>query len=430
MKKLFIIHTINKENKIENKELLCCKDKKEIENNCPPLKFSEEHSNMSNSAPSTIISIEDSRKPLNFFSLETTSFNINEASNKNDENPQTNDFLCKKKKLHFDILKDSDNSTNISSLSIDNSLNKQLDKNGIFEVNDAENVKKIKNIKKKKSFYNEGRWSFEEHKKFIEALVEYRKNWKNMQIYIGTRSSSQVRSHAQKFLLKLKTIENKNLNFDFKNSKIKNLNDVIEEIIRKKENNNNEKKYIIDILIELSLTISNENSRLSINKKKIKCSKGNSKINIKNHLPNNIREDNKKDIINMNKINFSSLNEEKLEELKNGEENKKFKLVNNMKIKDRKKNIINKDKTNTSKDEKDKLLGTEANINLVEEEPIFFNDDFYCNSNKRLIIDDGVAFYVDDSEFFNYNNISQRIKDYYYHTSYESSYLFNKYFFC
>jgi len=112
-------------------------------------------------------------------------------------------FCAKKKKLHFDILKDSDNSTNISSLSIDNSLNKQLDKNGIFEVNDAENVKKIKKIKKKKSFYNEGRWSFEEHKKFIEALVEYRKNWKNMQIYIGTRSSSQVRSHAQKFLLKL-----------------------------------------------------------------------------------------------------------------------------------------------------------------------------------------------------------------------------------
>ena len=430
MKKLFVIHTINKKNKKENKELLCCKDKKEIENNCPPLKFSEEHSNMINSSPSTINSFEDYRKSLNFFSLETASFNINEESNKNDENPQTNDFLCKKKKLHFDLAKDnSDNSTNISSLSIDNSLNKKIEKNEIFEVNDTENVKKLKNIKKKKSFYNEGRWSFEEHTKFIEALVEYRKNWKNMQIYIGTRSSSQVRSHAQKFLLKLKTIENPKFNFDFKNSKIKNLNDIIEEIIRKKENNNYEKKHIIDILIDLSLTISNENSRLSINKKKTKCSKEDSKINIENHLPNNISQDNKKDIINMNKIKFSSLNEGKLEELKNGEENKENKLVNNMKIKERKKNIINKDKTNTSKEEKDKSLGTETNINLVEEEPILFNDDFYCNSNKRLVIDDGVAFYVNDSEIFNYNNISQRIKDYYYHTNYESSYLFNKYFF-
>ncbi len=52
--------------------------------------------------------------------------------------------------------------------------------------------------------YNTGRWTEKEHKKFIEAILLYGNEWKRVQQYISTRSSTQARSHAQKFFLRLK----------------------------------------------------------------------------------------------------------------------------------------------------------------------------------------------------------------------------------
>ena len=48
-----------------------------------------------------------------------------------------------------------------------------------------------------------GRWTREEHAKFIEALELYGKNWKKVQLHVGTRSTTQARSHAQKYFAKL-----------------------------------------------------------------------------------------------------------------------------------------------------------------------------------------------------------------------------------
>ena len=48
-----------------------------------------------------------------------------------------------------------------------------------------------------------GRWTSEEHKKFIEALKKYGKQWKKVEDYIQTRSGAQIRSHAQKYFLKI-----------------------------------------------------------------------------------------------------------------------------------------------------------------------------------------------------------------------------------
>lgn len=48
-----------------------------------------------------------------------------------------------------------------------------------------------------------GRWTSEEHKKFIEALKKYGKQWKKVEEYIQTRSGAQIRSHAQKYFLKI-----------------------------------------------------------------------------------------------------------------------------------------------------------------------------------------------------------------------------------
>lgn len=56
-----------------------------------------------------------------------------------------------------------------------------------------------------KEEFNSGRWNEEEHKKFIEAILLYGNEWKRVQQYIKTRSSTQARSHAQKFFIRLKT---------------------------------------------------------------------------------------------------------------------------------------------------------------------------------------------------------------------------------
>lgn len=50
--------------------------------------------------------------------------------------------------------------------------------------------------------YISGRWSSEEHSKFLKALELYGKNWKKIKEYIHTRSTSQIRSHAQKYFIK------------------------------------------------------------------------------------------------------------------------------------------------------------------------------------------------------------------------------------
>jgi len=48
-----------------------------------------------------------------------------------------------------------------------------------------------------------GRWTKEEHQRFVEAIKVHGKNWKKVEESVGTRTGAQIRSHAQKFFLKL-----------------------------------------------------------------------------------------------------------------------------------------------------------------------------------------------------------------------------------
>lgn len=48
-----------------------------------------------------------------------------------------------------------------------------------------------------------GRWTEAEHKRFLEGLRLYKKDWRMIEEHIGTRTCSQIRSHAQKFFLRL-----------------------------------------------------------------------------------------------------------------------------------------------------------------------------------------------------------------------------------
>ena len=51
---------------------------------------------------------------------------------------------------------------------------------------------------------NNGRWTKDEQKRFAEAVLKYGNDWKNIQNFVASRNITQVRSHAQKFLMKLK----------------------------------------------------------------------------------------------------------------------------------------------------------------------------------------------------------------------------------
>ena len=80
-------------------------------------------------------------------------------------------------------------------------------------LNSAANNKKSSKIKT-------GRWTRDEHFRFLEALKLYGKEWKHVQLHVETRSSTQARSHAQKFFVKLqkknKTLEEFLQNLDLK----------------------------------------------------------------------------------------------------------------------------------------------------------------------------------------------------------------------
>lgn len=51
--------------------------------------------------------------------------------------------------------------------------------------------------------HNQGKWTNDEHKMFLEGLTKFGKNWNQIQKYVKTRSCPQTRSHAQKFFRKL-----------------------------------------------------------------------------------------------------------------------------------------------------------------------------------------------------------------------------------
>ena len=75
-----------------------------------------------------------------------------------------------------------------------------------------------------------GRWKFKEHIQFLEGLDKYGSNWKKICPLIKTRTPNQVRSHAQKFFLKLKQVKDEQLGIDFTSDNINSIRDMINNI--------------------------------------------------------------------------------------------------------------------------------------------------------------------------------------------------------
>ena len=87
---------------------------------------------------------------------------------------------------------------------------------------------------------NNGRWTKEEQSRFAEAVLKYGNDWKNIQSFVATRNITQVRSHAQKFLMKLKEssfLKDKGLNTNLSWTKVINFlnnnltNDELKEVL-------------------------------------------------------------------------------------------------------------------------------------------------------------------------------------------------------
>ena len=132
-----------------------------------------------------------------------------------------------------------------------------IKKNFYFRIDDTNECKK----KISDSIAaNEGRWSKEEHDKFLEGIVLYGINWKKVKTLIGTRTSIQVRSHAQKFFYKMKTCKDENLGIDFTLNSISNIRDMINQI-----KNHNSNLNIINVFKFLTYKCDNlEKSRKKI----------------------------------------------------------------------------------------------------------------------------------------------------------------------
>ena len=156
----------------------------------------------------------------------------------------------KKSGEEMDLSKSSPNISNISNINQLIDFDSKI-KNGQLLVS-TENEKEEENISSSlegESEYHSGRWTDEEHIKFIKGILEYGNEWKMVQKIIKSRTSTQARSHAQKFFLKLKNLlKNKKISENPENllNYIFNSNQQVDEIL----NLNNERRHkLLNIIL-------------------------------------------------------------------------------------------------------------------------------------------------------------------------------------
>ena len=192
---------------------------------------------------------------------------------------------------------------------------------------------KNQNIEKNNGIHSDGRWNTEEHIRFIRGCLLYGNNWKKVESHVKTRTSTQIRSHAQKFLIKLKkkykindTFNNeKNTNFIILNdeSKDESIKEDIDSIINN-FNSVNEIENGMEKIERLLLRIFKinkrngdiqiikkiKNSPIFVHKKIFKCQKEIKTNQIKDKIYNWLNSNEKEDLENL--INLVNSNDEKI----------------------------------------------------------------------------------------------------------------------
>ena len=144
-------------------------------------------------------------------------------SNLSDDERQSNQKNYKAIKEVFGINGQNNQNENIQIENFENNLNIKEQNNSLEENIINNSLKENENSNSNSNAYefNSGRWQPEEHQKFIEGILKYGNEWKKVQNVIKTRSSTQARSHAQKFFLRLKRdlhsndLSNQEILFDY-----------------------------------------------------------------------------------------------------------------------------------------------------------------------------------------------------------------------
>lgn len=256
------------------------------------------------------------------------------------------------------ILSDSLDNKNHSQKKENKLQQKLLGKKVKFQVLHENKIKflikktnKKRNLSKKTNL-NIGKWNESEKLKFIEGIYKFGPNWRVIKHYIGTRLTTQVLSHAQKFFLKCKKFKDDSLGIDFtKDSSV-------------------DKKYIIKTLKDIIDNSKNDNIIEILYQKleKYKLSKDVFKNNM-------IRSDDKLNEINIindintnNEINYNSLsNDDNYNDLKQVIDNK-------FELKDYNESI-----------EKINLIDFDGQINRTEHNRIFKDFSFFSKDNDFII---------------------------------------------
>ena len=350
-------------------------------------------------------------------SLTLTNFSNPEKSPKQKENP--NDFLGKKtKRFFFNVI----NKTTLTS--IENKIDDKITNNSNVEnlnselsnnKNDQPKIikKHIRRIHKNNNL-NEGRWTLEEHIKFVEAIIKYGKDWKLVQNFVKSRSSAQARSHAQKFFLKLKTVKLPELFLDFTDDSVKNLYHMIQKIenFEKMKYGFSDKITTINILLNLSeeyfrYKTSIKNEQFDISKTKY-ITEITSKETIENFeiteqkieeskLIENIEQKNEIDVKKNDEIKIIKniiKNNNKIKKIKIEKEKNENNKNNNINIEKEDNKIENKNEYNfsipsvpnrnnidfNSEDDKNSYINEESEINLDMQRIIYCDDDYKFNN--------------------------------------------------
>ena len=374
----------------------------------PSLTGTQNNSSLNTASPtSTNSSVDSCNSSSNDFSLNEANKSIFIINRNFLNNEQKNDniFLGNKRKIQFNVKKidkkspflittnkNSSNTQKVNNTTESNLLSKETEKKELLEkplpkkikphLFNTFNYNHFENLIKKN--FNKGRWSSDEHLKFLRAYVNFGKKYNQSQKYIGSRNSMQIRSHAQKFFLKLKTL--KNDKFDFSNDNIKNLSNVFEIIKANNETNIENNEYIVNTLIELcknnqknELNSSEGDIRIIINKKEGE--------KIFNDLLLNKEKSLKKDIF-----------DEPLEEINNDNNMITLNEQNNENL-NRKSDFVFKEQNDCNKC---------GNINI--------------NFNQNFKFDNDYIFLSGDSDIFSKEEISSKENDFIFDKNSQSSY--------
>lgn len=255
----------------------------------------------------------------------------------------------------------------------------------LIEIEDNLKINDKKTENQISSKFNKGRWSLEEHQKFITGILEYGNDWRKVQKHIKTRSSTQARSHAQKFFLRikndLKLNGNKNTIFEYKeNFSIKFFFDMLNKFEKNQSNykegklNQEQKEKLIKILSNFSSydesnsidsNESNNISKININTLDLFENQKNNLIEIKPKIKKNelifkIIKD------NLNRQNLSKHSSSNLSEISN----QNYFLGNKR----------NEDNFNSNH----KFNFLETNIEDKINNPFTINFDFFENNNNNI----------------------------------------------